>query len=63
MQITEKVIELEPLAVRRGTAAKMLDCSPTTIHKLMKAGKLRTVKVGADDRILIDSIRALVASA
>jgi excisionase family DNA binding protein len=60
MEDTEKVTELEPLAVRRGKAAKLLDCSPTTIHKLIKAGKLRTIKVGADDRILIDSIRSLV---
>lgn len=49
----------EPLAVRRETAARMLDCSSATIWKLCRQGKLRTVKVGADQRVTVASIRAL----
>jgi hypothetical protein len=59
----EHVVTLEPLAVRRSTAAAMLDCSPTTIWKMVKAGKLKTIKVEADDRITVQSIRALVLAA
>ena len=55
----EEVAVLEPIAVRRQTAAKMLDCSETTIHKLIKDGVLKTTKVGADARIIVESIRAL----
>jgi len=53
----EEVVQFEPLAVRRQTAAKMLDCSETTIHKLIGEGKLETILVGADKRITVDSIR------
>ncbi len=48
---------LEPVAVKPATAARMLDCGPTTIWRLTKAGKLKTVKVGADDRITVESIK------
>lgn len=53
-----EVKTLEPLAVRRATAARMLDCSVTTIWQMVKRGELQTVKIGADDRILVSSIRA-----
>jgi len=53
----EQVVTLEPLAVRRTTAARMLECGVTTIWKLCKEGKLETVKVGNDDRITVDSIK------
>jgi hypothetical protein len=35
----------------------MLECSTTTIWQMVKRGDLQTIKIGADDRILVDSIR------
>ena len=52
-------VSYEPVAVKRKTAAQMLDCSETTIWKLQRAGKLETVKVGSDDRITVESIHRL----
>lgn len=57
----EEVMRLEPLAVRRRTAAAMLECSETSIWKLVKEGRLRTLKIGADQRILVTSIREFAA--
>jgi excisionase family DNA binding protein len=54
-----EVVHVEPYAVRRQTAAKLLDCAPSTIYKLCKEGALQTVKVGADVRVLYSSIKAL----
>jgi excisionase family DNA binding protein len=51
----------EPVAVRRSTAATMLDCSATTIHKLIHQGKLEVIKIGADQRVTVASIRRLAA--
>jgi excisionase family DNA binding protein len=62
MEAKEEVTALEPVAVRRETAARLLDCSPTTIWKLVKAGKLDAVKVGSDDRVTVESIRRLAAA-
>jgi excisionase family DNA binding protein len=56
-------VVLEPIAVRRPTAAKMLDCSESTVFKLEREGKLKTVKIGADRRITVASIKALLAPA
>lgn len=53
----DEVVRLEPLAVRRKTAAAMLDCSETTIYLLCKKGLLQTIKIGADDRVLVSSIK------
>lgn len=58
-----EVVTVEPIAVRRTTAAQMLDCSPTTIWKLCRSGLLKTVKVGADDRVLVESIRGYAKAA
>lgn len=57
-----EIVRIEPYAVRRSTAAKLLDCSPTTIWKLCREGRLEVVKVGADDRILTESIRRFAAT-
>ena len=54
-------VTLEPIAVKRSTAAKLLDCGSTKVFQLQKAGELKTVKVGADDRIIVQSIREYVA--
>ena len=61
--IREEVVTIEPVAVRRTTAAKLLDCSPSTIWKLCRAGKLDVVKIGADDRVTIASIRRYAGAA
>jgi len=58
-----RVEETEPLAVRRVTAARMLDCSPATVHKLIKNGQLKTIKVGSDQRVTVASIRKLATPA
>ena len=55
----ENVINLEPIAVKRATAARMLDCGPTTIWRLCKEGKLDTIKLAGDDRITVASIRRI----
>ncbi len=39
------------LAVKPATAAEMLDCSRQYIYKMMAAGQLATVKIGASRRI------------
>lgn len=57
--MNEEATRIEVVAVRRETAARMLDCSLTTIWKLSKEGKLDAIKVGADDRITVESIRRL----
>ena len=57
--VERRIVELEPVAVRRGTAGRMLDCSPSTINKLIKSGRLKTVQVQTDLRITVESIRAL----
>jgi excisionase family DNA binding protein len=55
-------VTLEPLAVKRSTAAKLIDCGTTKVYELCRAGKLATIKVGADDRITIESIKRYVAA-
>lgn len=60
MKEPKEVVIMEAVAVRRATAAKMLDCSTTTVWKLSRAGRLKTIKVGADDRITVESIKALL---
>lgn len=56
----QEIVVIEPAAVRKTTAGKMLDCSLTKIYELLRAGKLRTIKVGADDRVVVKSIREYV---
>jgi hypothetical protein len=55
-----EVVKVDRLLVRRITAADLLDCSPTTVWKLQKAGVLETVKLGkdgrGDERITMSSI-------
>jgi excisionase family DNA binding protein len=53
----ESVANLEPIAVKGTTAAKMLDCGATTIWRLVKNGTLETIKIGSDTRITVESIR------
>jgi len=53
----QEVVEYPLLLAKRATAARMLDCSPSTIHKLIVQGKLDTAKVGDDLRVTVDSIK------
>lgn len=53
----EPEVSIEPVAVKRKTAARMLDCGETAIWKLQKAGVLDTIKIGTDDRITVESIK------
>ena len=59
-QPREEVIKLDPVAVRYITAARMLEISESTVRKLEKKGKLKTTLVGADRRVTVASIRALL---
>jgi hypothetical protein len=57
----DEVVTLEPVAVRRKTAAAMLDCSESTVRKLELERKLDTILVGKDRRITVASLKALGA--
>jgi excisionase family DNA binding protein len=57
----EEVSKLEPVAVRYRTAAGLLECSESTVRKLVREGRLEAVKVGDDDRVTTKSIKALTA--
>jgi hypothetical protein len=53
----DPIVVMEPVAVRRKTAGRMLDCSETTVWKLCKEGRLDTIKVGSDERVTVESIK------
>lgn len=55
--LTVEHVNVEPIAVRYITAAKMLEVSESTVRKLEREGKLRTILVGADRRVTIESIK------
>ena len=55
-------VGITPYAVRWSTAAKLLDCSEKKVRLLEKAGRLSTIKVGADRRVTIESIQRFVAN-
>jgi len=57
----EPQIILKPIAVRRRTAAAALDCGETKIGEFVKAGLLQTIRIGADERILVSSLEQLAA--
>jgi hypothetical protein len=59
----EEVVKYEPLAVGKRTAGRMLDCSYSTVYKLCRQGKLQTIRIGADERVLVSSIRKFVKEA
>jgi excisionase family DNA binding protein len=59
--VREEVVVLEPIAVKFITAAKQLEISESTVRKLAREGKLKTILVGADQRITVASIRAFAA--
>lgn len=51
---------LEPLAVRIPTAMQLIGVRRSTIYALIKAGQLRTVKLGRATLITMSSLRQLV---
>lgn len=50
----------DQIAVKCSTAARMLDCGATKIYELEKSGDLVTIKIGADKRITVESIKHFV---
>lgn len=58
----EPLVVCEPLVVKRSTAARLLDCSQTSVWKLCRSGILDTVKLGDDPRITMASLRRYVES-
>ena len=58
----EEVVEIEQLAVKVRTAAKVMDVSESTVRKLIREGKLEAVEVGSDKRVTGKSIKALLGS-
>lgn len=51
---------LEPLAVRIPTAMQVIGVRRSTVYALIKAGELRTVKLGRATLITMISLRQLV---
>ncbi|WP_288459321.1 helix-turn-helix domain-containing protein [uncultured Sphingomonas sp.] len=51
---------LEPLAVRIPTAMQLIGVRRSTVYALIKAGELRTVKLGRATLITMISLRQLV---
>ena len=49
-----------PLLVRLERAAEALDCSPTTIKRLIRAGTLPAVKVQGSTRVRVCDLRKFV---
>jgi excisionase family DNA binding protein len=54
-------VVIEPLAVGYADAAKMIGVGRTKVWQLAKEGKLKTIKIGADSKITVESIRKYVA--
>jgi excisionase family DNA binding protein len=57
----DPIVTLRPMAVRLDTAARLLDCGTTKIRELVKTGELRTIRVGADQRVVFESLEAFLA--
>jgi hypothetical protein len=53
---------IEPVAVRVRTAARMLDIGVTKAYELLAAGKLEAVRIDADQRVLVSSIKRLASA-
>lgn len=53
-------VALEPLAVRIPIAMQLIGVRRSTVYALIKAGELRTVKLGRATLITMSSLRRLV---
>ena len=51
---------MEPLAVRIPTAMQLIGVRRSTVYGLIKAGELRTVKLGRATLITMSSLRRLI---
>jgi len=51
---------MAPLLLRLERTAEALDCSPTTVKRLIKAGALPAVKVAGGTRVRVDDLRDYV---
>ena len=49
------------IACKPQTAARVLDCGIGSVYRLIKAGKLQVVPFGADQRIVVESLKKLAA--
>lgn len=49
------------LAVTIDRAADVLDVGRSTVYELLRAGKLKGIKLGRAHRVVVQSIRELVA--
>lgn len=49
-----------PLLIRLERAAEALDCSPTTVKRLIRAGQLASVKVNGATRVRVEDLRHYV---
>jgi len=54
-------VAVEPVAVGYETAGEMLGVGRTKAWQLAKEGKLQTIKIGADRKVVVESIRRYVA--
>jgi excisionase family DNA binding protein len=52
-----------PQLLRSDVAAKMLDIKPRTLHAWVRAGRVPAVKIGAQWRVKLCDIQALVDEA
>jgi excisionase family DNA binding protein len=59
----EETGEVERLAVRVETAAKMLDISKSKAHQLIREKKLPAVKIGDTLRVPVAGLRQLLGTA
>ena len=59
---TVEVAVVRPVAVKIDTAAAMAEVSRSTLYGWLKAGKLRSVPVGADQRILLADLEEFLRS-
>jgi len=57
-----RLIDLDDrLAVTIERAADVLDVGRSTVYELLRAGKLKSIRLGRAHRVVVQSIRDLVA--
>lgn len=60
--MANELVSIEPIAVKKETAAKLADCSYSKISQLVRDGKLPTTMIGKDQRVLVDGLRQFLAN-
>ena len=61
METTTETVEAGRLLLRPEEVAKALGVGRTTVFELIRAGELRSVKIGNSRRIPTDAVREYVA--